>query len=339
MLILTNCLSEIADEGCLNVVNSLVKRMKAVDKDITVISYERQSGLSDAFLHLNKFLLNKKLYFFIRRRKEPVLFMPFPAKPFSIAVRVFVLSLYCKKRLRVLLPMNEPMGLYAKLLIRLSNAEFVVLSEESQRLFLPVVGKGRIHYLKTGVDIKKFQPTTAEQATSLKAKYGFDPARPVVLHVGHLNRGRNIGTLCQIDPKYQVLLVTSTLTKDEQDEALRQELLSHSNIRILSDYIPAIQELYQLADAYFFPVTENGHCIDVPLSCLEAAACGKNVVTTRYGEMKAFEGRPGFFYLSTLDYDNINQTLDLAIKEPKGSAREEVMAYDWNRAIQYLLYT
>ena len=186
-------------------------------------------------------------------------------------------------------------------------------------------------HLRAAVDTDRFHPVSLEKTRELKIKYGLDPDRPVALHVGHLKSGRNIRTLKNIPKTWQVLLVVSTNTRDTRDEALREELLKAGNIRILDDYIPEIREIYQLSDLYFFPVVQPGNCIDIPLSCLEAAACGKPVVTTAYGQMKDFAGMPGFFLM-----DDPEQNPDVifaeALSAQPGISRGAAEAYDWKTA-------
>ena len=126
--------------------------------------------------------------------------------------------------------------------------------------------------------------------------------------------------------------MTSTLTKEEADQNLRQELLARSNIRIIDQYIPHIEEVYQLADVYFFPVVESGHCIDVPLSCMEAASCGKPVVTTSYGEMRQLIDREGFYRLDDFSAEVINKTIATAMAGGCYCGAR-VADYDWNNAI------
>lgn len=337
MFVLTNCLGRIADEGCIKVANSLIKRISAACPDTMLVTYDRESPASDWHLSLNNFLLNRKLFALIRDRKEKVLYFPFPARPIATAVRVFVLSLFSKAGLDVLITMQSPMGAFSKMLIKQSKAHFLLLSEESYDRFKDTLGSRRVTYIKTGVNTKKFVPVSFRTAQELKMKYHFDPERPVVLHVGHLNAGRNIGSLLKIDSKYQICLVVSTLTIQEQDEALYRQLLSCANIRIIDSYIPEIEEVYQMADVYYFPVVEYGKCIDVPLSCLEAAACNKPVITTRYGEMRAFEGRAGFVFIDSFDESSINSAIDAALQINPVQTRDSVLEYDFDHAIAYYL--
>lgn len=334
MIILSNCMMDTADEGCVKVANSLVKRIKAKTDSASVVSYERFSALTDIRLKLNKFFLNPSLWKLLRNyRDESVLYIPFPAKPIAMAIRLFVLSCFCRGRLRVLQTMNVPMGPAEKLLYKLSKATIYVLSHDSEKMLRNTVGTDRVIRLKLGVDTQKFTPVTPEEKRSLKIAHGFDPNAPLVLHVGHLNQGRNVGQLLKLNSQYQVLLVTSTLTKDEQDLSLRDQLL-HRNIRIVSDFIPRIQEIYQMADAYFFPVQELGRCIDAPLSCLEAAACNISIITTDFGEMKAFQGMDGFHYLESFEAEYLNSTIEHAINSQPVQTRNAVMEYDWDLAIK-----
>ncbi len=337
MLILSNCLSKIADEGCLKVAANLVGRIKKAQPQTTVVTYERESEISDIHLQLNKFLLSKHLISIIRRYKEPILYIPFPARTLATAIRVFLLSLFAGNGLRVVSVMKYHNSLISRIILKLSGVEFIVFSKDAADFYKEILGKKRVTYLQTGVDIEKFVPVSAEKSAELKAKYGFDSDRPVILHVGHLNYGRNIAELMKFDEKYQILLVTSTLTKDEQDIELKNKLLSRSNIKLIDDYIPNIEEIYQLSDAYFFPVLEAGKCIDVPLSAMEAAACNKPIITTDYGEMKSFRNKKGFFYIDSFERGDLNALAEKAINARDVSTREAVMSYDWNNAVSYFL--
>ncbi len=333
MMILTNGLTDVVDEGFLKVANSLVKRLKKSDSDIEVVSYERHSALSDIHINVNKFMLSKSLLKLCKKHRD-VLYIPFPTKKFVMALRVFLLS-KSVDRLRVVLVLKTPLSFISRLMLKLSKAEIVVFSKEASDFYSAIVGNKRVVYLKTGIDTNKFRPVSAEKSAELKIKYGFESDKKTVLHVGHLNEGRNIRELMKISKKYQVLLVTSTLTKNEQDEELKQQLLSVGNIRIIDDFIPDIQEIYQLSDVYFFPVLDCGHCIDVPLSCLEASASGKPVVTTHYGEMREFVGKNGFYFIDSFEAEAINRLIDSAVDGGcnDGSA---VAEYDWHFASSFI---
>lgn len=332
MLILSNCLSKTTDEGCLKISNSLIKKIKNCVEDTYVVSYERHTEISDRHLKLNKFLLSPQLASIIKKRKQKVLYFPFPAKPISTAIRIFVLSLMSKFGLDVVITMQTKIGIIPRILLKFSRAKLIFLSADSFNRFSLILSGNRIQYIKTGVDTKKFVPIPSGQTDMIKEKYGLESTRPIVLHVGHLNQGRNVVQLEKISDKFQVVLVVSTLTKNEQDQELRYSLES-CGIKIIDEYIPKIEEIYQMADVYFFPVVEYGKCIDVPLSCLEAAACNKPVVTTDYGEMKEFIGEDGFFFIDSFDKDSLIEKIQSAIDLKQINTRQAVLEYDWDNSI------
>jgi len=333
MVILSNALSDRPDEGSLKVASCLAGRIKAADPGVTVISYERHTSLSEVHLKPNKLLLDPSLIRLLRQRQEPVLYLPFPTRALPMAARIFVLSLVSPTKVIAVLSLTRQHGWLSWMLLKSSRAHLVAISRKSYDFYREIVGSHRVTYLKTGVDTRKFRPVSPERSAALKARYGLDPEKPVLLHVGHLKEGRNVGKLLDADPDWQILLVVSTLT--EQDEALRKTLEQRKTIKIIDRYLPDMEELYQLADVYFFPVTAENNCIDVPLSCLEAAACGVPVVTTAYGEMGELAGKPGFFFVDE-KMEDLNERLRQALTCGREGIRGSVLPYDWENGAKTL---
>ena len=69
MVVLSDCLTNKVDEGCLKVANNLTKRLKMADKSTTIISFDRKPEYSDIHLSLNKLFLNKELYRLLNRKR------------------------------------------------------------------------------------------------------------------------------------------------------------------------------------------------------------------------------------------------------------------------------
>lgn len=88
-----------------------------------------------------------------------------------------------------------------------------------------------------------------------------------------------------------------------------------------------------MSDLYFFPVKEDGHCIDVPLSCLEAASCDLPVITTDFGEMKEFTGKLGFYRINDFDENGLNGLIEYVLRSEPYSTRKSVLQYDWDNCI------
>lgn len=335
MMILSNSMTQTADEGSLKLATSIVSRIKKAKPDTCVICFEREWPRSDLQLRLNKFHISWELIKILRQKKEPVLYIPFPAPTLSMALRIRLLSLFARHGLRVMMIRQYPIGKPARILLRRSRAELVVFSRQARDYYCDIVGD-RVMYLKTGVDTEKYRPVPDERARELKRKYGFDPDKPLVLHVGHMKEGRNVASLMEISHDYQVLLVISTLSKERQDGQLRSRLEACGNITVVDRYIPNIEEIYQMCDVYFFPVRQAGHCIDVPLSCLEAAGCGKPVITTDFGEMKAFAGKDGFHFIDDFSSGSINRKLAEVLEQGGGKSRIHVLPYDWQNSVREL---
>lgn len=335
MIILTNCLSEIVDEGCMKVANSLITRIKAEVKGTTIITYDRKTELSDLHLSINKFMFNMNLARFVLKKKEPVLYVPFTSKMMPMAIRSLVLSLFCRKGLTVIRSIQSPIGPCSKILMKISGVKMITLSRCAWEYYRGILEE-RVCYLKAGVDTNRFTPVNQSQKEHLRKKYGIAADKVIVLHVGHLNAGRNVGQLLKLDDRFHGVLVVSTLTAHAQDENLRNQFLLKGNITLIDHYLPDIQEIYQLSDVYLFPVSDYGRCIDSPLSAMEAAACNLPVVATPFGELKELMGCDGFYEIESFAPDQLNDLLFKAYKEGKQS-RNSVLEYDWDVSVKQLL--
>ena len=335
MIILTNCLTDTADEGGLKVATSLARRMKAADAGVTVISCGREAAGAEWHIPANKLLLNPALWRALRKEGGNVLYIPAFARMLPTALRIAVLSLVVRARLRTLLVMKTPISKPAAFLLKMSRAEIIALSADAHAHYRGVLGERAIR-LKTGVDTARFSPVDDAKKAALREKYGVPRDRTVVLHIGHLTAGRNLRQLLKLQDVH-IVLVTSSFALNEKDEALRAELLARDNVTLIETYLPQVEEICQLADVYFFPVEEACNCIDVPLSALEAAACGKPVVTTAYGEMAVLAENPGFYLIDSFDETALNALVRRAAEE-KISPRQAVLPYDWGRAVDALLH-
>lgn len=196
----------------------------------------------------------------------------------------------------------------------------------------------RTSCLPPGVDISKFHPVDPAVKLRLRAKYGV-PAEPfTILHVGHLASSRNLDILATVAqrPDTQVILVASTSTP--QDAALKKRL-GEAGVVIFDRVLPRIEELYQLSDAYVFPVLDPAGAIEMPLSVFEAMACRIPVLTTPFGDLQdVLPPRSGVIFWRSVD--ELTRGLD-AVR--KGSltiaddARDGVEQFGWNSTFCGLL--
>jgi glycosyltransferase involved in cell wall biosynthesis len=140
-------------------------------------------------------------------------------------------------------------------------------------------------------DLSIFKPLTKKTIKiALREKYNFSSKDFIISHMGHLNEGRNLKTLIPLQKSgIQVIIISSSSTPEDAkgSNKLREELLE-TGIKIIERYIENIQEIYQLSDVYIFPVVDENSSIGMPLSVLEARACGIPVITTNYGSVRKF---------------------------------------------------
>ena len=335
MIILSNCLTDVADEGCRKVVASLTRRIKAAEPHTLVVSYENESSMSDRHIPVNKMMVSRELAALLRQRQEPLLYLPSPAKMRSTAIRLAVLSRYARWGLRVVLPMEFPVDGLSRRLICASGAEVIALSEPTFRTYRAAFGN-KARRLYAGVDTAQFIPVDEARKVALREKYGIPKDKPVVLHVGHLKVGRGIGCLADIGEEFYVILVASTQTAAEWENDLRSYLETRTNLTIIDTYLPHIEEIYQLSDVYLFPVEQAENCIDVPLSALEAASCGIPVLATAYGELQELLEKDGFCPIRSFAPEALNEQIRQIMKEGR-NPRKSVLKYDWNLATAQLL--
>ena len=336
MIILSDCLTEKIDEGCLKVANSLSKNIKKMSEDTTIVSYGQKSECEDIHVKLNKLFLNRKLFKIIRKNKQPILYIPFASNTFASCVRTFVLSLFSNHNINVIFVIRFPMSRFSEKLLKLSKARIIALSEQSFEFYRKIV-ENRAFYLKTGIDTNKFIPVNEKEKLELRDKYKVPKDKKVVLHVGHLKSGRNVDKLAGISNEYHIVLVVSSVTQKEKDESIRELLEKKGNVTIIEDYIKDVQEVYQMSDTYVFPVTKMENCIDVPLSVLEAAACNLPIVTTEYGEISSFKNEKGFYFLNDLSEKRLNDALKTMLNRNECNNRRAVLEYDWRTSIEKLM--
>ena len=124
-----------------------------------------------------------------------------------------------------------------------------------------------------GINENKFKAIDKQKQEQLKIKYGFDPKEKLVVHVGHCSKGRGLEDFKEITNS-QRMIVTSGLFENE--DVLKT--LEDSDIKIHNGYLENVEEIYQMADLYFFPTHSNEYVISIPLSVIEALSCGTPVV-------------------------------------------------------------
>lgn len=136
------------------------------------------------------------------------------------------------------------------------------------------------------VDSERFHPSD-DSREAVRSQLGLANDKPMVLHVGHLRRSRGVEPLAELarGGAANVVMVASTATEPEAEV---EALLRDAGVLVKREFLPGIERWYQAADVYLFPVTDLQGSIEIPLTVLEAMACGAPVASAPFGGLPSF---------------------------------------------------
>ena len=332
MVIISDCLRNNVDEGAIKLASTLSKKLKQIGAKIVAVNSE--CDFADVEVKANKTFSNKSLYDSIGDTTDGILYIPFASNTLGSAIRVFSLSRRTKSKVSVLFTISWEMGALTKLLLKASGCQIITISQDSNTYFKRAFPNLQIINIKTGVDCSRFCKVDAQKKKELRQKYKLPLDKTILLHVGHLKYGRNVDTFLNVDEKYYVVLVFSSVT--EKERSLMKALESKDNIRIICDYVPNVEEIYQASDIYVFPVVEENNSIDIPLSVLEAASCNLSIVSTAYKEISFWDKRDGLYIVNDFNKELINQYVEAAMQFENIETDSIAKAYDWKNAVENL---
>lgn len=292
ILFITDTLKPPYDEGFKKTVYNLYKELNNL-YNIKVICREGFKDDNIWVVSTNALFISSKIFFLIRKYKpDTIIYLPFSSATIASYVRLFIFKLYAFRAKHIFFIL-QPKFIH-KMYIGL--AKFCVHKSyclTSSIIQYEIWKKHNVHseLIPLITNLSKFNPLTSEEEKyRLRNKYNLPINKKIILHAGHINEGRNLQTLISIQKKgYQVLIIESTSTPIDSlgPQSLRTDLINNG-ILIMNEYIDSMREIYQLADLYVFPVINNLGSIGLPLSILEARACGLKVLTSDFGSIKYF---------------------------------------------------
>ncbi len=250
----------------------------------------------------NIFIVDENSLFFSNKIKrfikdfgpDSLIYFPFQSSTFASYLRLKILSNYCgrsaKSTFIALQP--KPLKKWERLLVNFIKPKVgLTPSPTLHRFWNDMNIENDLIPLLTNLEV--FKPNSSKSdKLKLREKYEIPSDAFVISHMGHLNEGRNLRTLIPLQKSdNQIVVVASSSTPiDAIGQNNLKNALIESGIIIINRFIDNIQEIYHLSDIYIFPVQGENSSIGMPLSVLEARACGTPVVSTNYGSLDYFLG-------------------------------------------------
>lgn len=296
IILITEIFKPPFDEGIkksiFNIYKNLVKSY-----DVLVICRFGYSSKNIFEIKTNKLFISKKIHkIFKKFNPDFVIYSPFQSATFASLIRLKVLSMYNKNiKVGMIALQLKPISFVQSFLINFIKPKIVFTPSTHLKNFLEKKAI-KVKMITLYTNLNKFKILDDEkEKLLLKKKYGLDNDKKIITHVGHIRESRNLESLIELQEEgFQVVIVSSSSTPDlNKKHVLNNHLnlkkkLKLKGIIIFDNYIPNINEIYQLSDIYIFPVFKVNASIDLPLSVLEARACGIPCICTDYGSLKFF---------------------------------------------------
>jgi glycosyltransferase involved in cell wall biosynthesis len=339
--IYTKRLTQRLDEGIVRVAHEIAHQLLRHHEVLTLFSVgdvAQKEGLKR--IPTNRSGLNLRLRKEVRTfRPDVILYIPRGPVGLSSLLFARVLKWYGGSADLVILA-PQPKGFTSTLsrkCVPLLRPDLILATSRKDQRDLEGLGCAA-QFVPLGVDIERFTPVAPSGKSELRCRYGFGEQDLLVLHVGHVREGRNVGALERIQGDgIQVLMAGSTFFP--ADASLAHHLETRG-IRFLTKYFDHIEEIYQLADLYVFPTLSEEACISQPLSVLEAMACNLPVVSTRFGglpDLFPSEGGGLFYSDGTSDLLAKVKYVRDNLRHINPRTREMVEQYSWDKSCQEIL--
>jgi len=299
IIIVTEFFDNPIDEGIKKSVYNLYQNL-SVDNDVRVVCRNGSESDSIYVCNTNRLFLSKKLYNYISLfSPDYLIYFPFQSSTFASFVRNKILKAL-SGNIKTLFIALQPkkLNIIENILLNFLKPDIVLTSSLQLSKFLKK-NNIKTELIPQYTKLDKFYKLRENfEINLLRNKYNLKTKKKIISHVGHLRNSRNLDSLINIQRAgHQVLIISSTSTPGSSNSKFQIEKdklklrLRAEGIIIIENYIQNINEIYQLSDVYVFPVIEPNACIDLPLSILEARACGIPCVCTNFGSISHFLGK------------------------------------------------
>jgi len=227
---------------------------------------------------------------------------------FKTFIYIYLIKKMLNEKPKTIISMIHPhWNIFSHMIFHIFKPDSIMTFSPKWDLFFKKFKIQKSSFSVMGFDQTKFFKVDSNSKKLLRKKLNLPLDKKIILHVGHLNKGRNLQVFNSLKNNKSLypLIIGSTTVSHDKD--LVNEL-KNGNINIIDTYLPSIDEYYKAADCYLFPTINPRSCIQVPLSVIEALACGIPIISSK------FEGLPFYFdqgynirYLNS--FHNINDEI------------------------------
>jgi len=286
MLLVSEDLSAPADEGLKKFVSSITTPLRSLVQ-LEVVSTQPAGPVGDGVTvaRANLLMGGRELRDRVRTfRPTHIVYVPRSGGTRNAFIRSWRLGrIYPAARRTTLILQSRSFGAAGAFIARMLRPDVLLTQGPSVRRAISRAGLDALD-IPSGVDTCRFSPASIDQKLEIRRRLGIPADSPVVLHVGHLAESRNVLLLAKVrqDLGCEAIVVGSTSTPHNAEV---KDLLEASGVRVFDTYIEEIADIYRAVDCYLFPVHNSGGAIEMPLSVLEAMACGIPVVSTPFGSL------------------------------------------------------
>lgn len=234
---------------------------------------------------------------------------------------------------KVIMSAVQPSPFWFRGLVTLMKPDLMLIqSYKYEKMFKDLGCKTK--FLPNGVDINRFVPVSRKFKEELREKYKIEQDKFVILHIGPIKKRRNIQLFEEVQKEdNQVIIIGRESQKIDADI---YQTLERKGCMIWTHYLKNIEEVYALSDCYIFPTFDEYSCVEMPLSILEAMACNRPVITTKFRALpRAFDEGDGLFFVERGGevYKIMEEIKNEGIEV---KTREKVLPYSWENIAKRL---
>lgn len=340
VVFITEYLDPPYDEGIKKTTYNLFLELDKKYELLTICRYSPKKN-NVQIVNTNALYFSKEIIRLIKYFKpEALVYLPFQSSTFASYLRLKILSSFAKNARPIFIALQpKPLKKWQQFIVKFIRPKVALTPSPTLKEFWDTI-KVQNKIIPLLTDLTIFKPISDNTSKpQLRDKYNLPIEATIISHMGHLNEGRNLQTLIPLQQSgFQVVIVNSSSTPSDAIglKSLKDSLME-SGIIVIDRFIENIEEIYQLSDIYIFPVIKMNSSIGMPLSILEARACGIPVITTNYGSIQAFmeDDFQGIKYANPDEF--LKAVVEISTKSKNNYTKTKVN--ELNNLFYYTLYS